>query len=67
MKHFEVPVIAVFTKYDQFLYNVEMDMLDDSDEYQDHNVSAVAVERFQEHYLHPLGNEVEYVQLKSEL
>ena len=67
MKHLEVPVIAVFTKYDQFLYNVEMDMLDDSDEYQDHIVSQVAVERFQEHYLHPLGNEVEYVRLESEL
>jgi hypothetical protein len=34
MKHFEVPIIAVFTKYDQFLYNVEMDVLDDPDEYQ---------------------------------
>ena len=67
MKHFEVPVIAVFTKYDQFLYNVEMDMLDDSDRYQDNTVSEVAAERFQEHYLRPLGNEVEYVQLKSEL
>ena len=65
MKHFEVPVIAVFTKYDQFLYNVEMDMLDDPDEYQDHIVSEVAAERFQEHYLGPLGNEVKYVLLES--
>ena len=67
MKHFEVPIIAVFTKYDQFLYNVEMDMLDDSDEYQGHNVSEVAAERFQKHYLCPLGNEVKYVRLESEL
>ena len=70
MQHFQVPVIAVFTKYDQFLYNVEMDILDDSDEtdqYQDHIVSEVAAEQFQEHYLHPLGNDVEYVRLESEL
>jgi hypothetical protein len=67
MKHFEVPVIAVFTKYDQFLYNVEMDMLDDSDEYQGRSVSEVAADRFQEHYLGHLGNEVEYVRLESEL
>jgi hypothetical protein len=67
MKHFEVPVIAVFTKYDQFLYNVEMDMLDDPDEFQDCTVSEVAAKRFQEHYLHPLGNEVGYVRLESEL
>jgi hypothetical protein len=42
MKHFEVPIIAVFTKYDQFLYNVEMDMLDDPDEFQDCIVSEIA-------------------------
>ncbi|KAF8256966.1 hypothetical protein EI94DRAFT_1819544 [Lactarius quietus] len=28
-----VPVIAVFTKYDQFLCNVEMDMFDEPDKY----------------------------------
>jgi hypothetical protein len=67
MKHFEVPIIAVFTKYDQFLYNVEMDMLDDPDEFQDCIVSEIATKRFQEHYLCPLGNKVEYVRLESEL
>jgi len=59
-----VPVIAVFTKYDQYLYNVEMDVLDDPVEYQGHIVSEVAEERFQEHYLHPLGNDVGYVRLE---
>ena len=67
MKHFEVPVIAVFTKYDQFLYNVEMDVLDDPDEYMACSVSKVAEERFQEHYLHPLGDNVGYVRLESKL
>ena len=67
MKHFEVPVIAVFTKYDQFLRNLKMDMLDDSDKYADRSVSEVAEELFQEHYLCPLGDDIGYVRLESEL
>ena len=66
MKHFEVPVIAVFTKYDQFLRNVRMDVLDDPDKYLGRSVSEVAEEQFQEHYLHPLGDDVGYVRLESE-
>ena len=67
-QHFQVPVIAVFTKYDQFLRNVKMDVLDDPDsKYLDRSVSEVAKELFQEHYLHPLGDDVGYVQLESEL
>ena len=67
MQHFQVPVIAVFTKYDQFLRNVKMDVLDDPDKYLDRSVSEVAKELFQEHYLGPLGDDVSYVQLESEL
>jgi hypothetical protein len=66
-KHLEVPVIVVFTKYDQFLRNVRMDVLDDPDLYLDMSVSEVAKERFQEDYVHPLGDDVRYVQLESEL
>jgi hypothetical protein len=66
MRHFEVPVIAVFTKYDQFLYNVEMDVRDDPDKYMNRSVSEVAEERFQEHYLRPLGDDVKYVRFESE-
>jgi hypothetical protein len=66
MKHFEVPVIVVFTKYDHFLRNVRMDM-DDSDLYTGRSVSEVAKEQFQEDYVHPLGDDVKYVQLESEL
>ena len=66
-QHFQVPVIAVFTKYDQFLRNVKMDVLDDPDKYVDQSVSEVAKEQFQEHYLRPLGDDVKYVQLESEL
>ncbi|KAN0129954.1 hypothetical protein V8E53_012280 [Lactarius tabidus] len=59
-----VPVIALFTKYDQFLFNVEMDVLDDPDKYPS-SVSEEAVKRFQEHYLHPLGNDARYVRLEK--
>ncbi|KAF8263121.1 hypothetical protein EI94DRAFT_1741697 [Lactarius quietus] len=55
-----VPVIAVFTKYDQFLRNVKMDVSDYPGEYPDSNVYQVAEERFQDHYLRPLGNDVKY-------
>ena len=67
MQHFQVPVIAVFTKYDQFLRNVKMDVSDDPDNYLGRSVSEVANEQFQEHYLHPLGDNVGYVRLESEL
>jgi hypothetical protein len=65
-QHFQVPVIAVFTKYDQFLFNVEMDVSDDPDKYLNRSVSEVAMGRFQEHYLRPLGDDVGYVLLESE-
>ena len=65
MDHFEVPVIVVFTKYDQFLRNVEMLLFDYPNEYPDSNVLEVAEKQFQEHYLHPLGDEVRYVRLES--
>ena len=62
--HFEVPVIAVFTKYDQFLYNVAMHLFDYPNEYPGSDVSEVAEKRFQERYLHPLGSDIRFVRLK---
>jgi hypothetical protein len=63
MRHFEVPVIVVFTKY-QFLRNNEIHLLDYPNKYPDsNNVSEVAEKQFQEHY--PLGEGVRYVQLES--
>ena len=67
MRHFQVPVIAVFTKYDQFLRNVKMDVMDEPDNYSGRSVSKVAEQVFQEHYLHPLGDDIGYVRLESEL
>ena len=67
IQHFQVPVIAVFTKYDQFLRDVKDDVFDYPDKYLNRSVSEVAKERFEEHYLHPLGEDIGYVQLESEL
>jgi hypothetical protein len=57
-----VPVIVVFTKYDQFLHNVEMHLVDYPHEYPpDSNVSEEVEKQLQEHNLHPLGNGVRFV------
>jgi hypothetical protein len=60
-----VPVVAVFTKHDQFLRNVEMHMSDFPNEYPNSNVSEAAESQFQEHYLRPLGNDAIFVRLES--
>ncbi|KAH9018570.1 hypothetical protein EDB84DRAFT_1442363 [Lactarius hengduanensis] len=58
-----VPVIAVFTKYDQFRRNVEIDVEDYGSP--DDKVSEVEEKIFQEHYLHPLGDGVRFVRLEQ--
>ena len=55
----------MFTKYDQFRRNVEMDVSDYPDRYPDSNASQVAEKQFQEYYLRPLGDDVNYVRLQS--
>ncbi|KAF8267521.1 hypothetical protein EI94DRAFT_1730201 [Lactarius quietus] len=60
-----VPVIAVFTKYDQFLRNVKMDVSDYPDKYPDSNGNEVAEKLFQDHYVRPLGNNAKYVRLEK--
>ena len=55
----------MFTKYDQFLRNVEMHLLDYPSDYPDSSVSEVAKIQFEEHYLNALGDDVRYVQLES--
>ena len=67
MQYFQVPIIVVFTKYDQFRRNVEMDVSDYPDKYLGSNVSQVVEEQFQEYYLRPLGDDVRYVRLESML
>ena len=61
----EVPVIVVFTKYDQFLRNVEMHLFDYPEECPDSDVSEAVKKQFREHYLDPLGDNIQYVRLES--
>ncbi|KAH9013408.1 GTP-binding protein [Lactarius pseudohatsudake] len=58
-----VPVIAVFTKYDQFRRNVKIDLMDYGNP--DESATEVTEKLFQEHYLHPLGNRVVFVRLEQ--
>ncbi|KAF8264565.1 hypothetical protein EI94DRAFT_1805659 [Lactarius quietus] len=58
-----VPVIAVFTKYDQFLRNVKIHLEDYGNP--GDIVSDVAEKQFQEHYLQPLGDCVRCVRLEK--
>ena len=62
---FQVPVIAVFTKHDQFLRNVKM-YLEDYGNPGD-NVSDAAERLFKEHYLSHLGAGARFVRLESAL
>ena len=57
----------MFTKYDQFRRNVEMNVSDYPDKYPDSKVSQVVEKQFREYYLRPLGNNVRYVRLESML
>ena len=58
-----VPVIAVFTKCDQFLRNVKMHLEDYGNP--DDNLSDAAERQFNEHYLAHLGDGARFVQLES--
>ncbi|KAH9066208.1 hypothetical protein EDB87DRAFT_696152 [Lactarius vividus] len=58
-----VPVIVVFTKYDQFKRNVQIHLEDYGNP--DDNVSDVIEKQFQEHYLRHLGNDVRFVRLEQ--
>ena len=57
-------MIAVFTKFDQFLRNVKIDLEDFGNP--DDDVADVVEKLFEEHYLGPLGDDVRYVRLESE-
>ncbi|KAH9066180.1 hypothetical protein EDB87DRAFT_1553926 [Lactarius vividus] len=58
-----VPVIAVFTKYDQFRKNIRINVEDFGSP--DDDVSQVTEELFQEYYLRPLGDDVRFVRLEN--
>jgi hypothetical protein len=63
MRRFPVPVIAVFTKYDQFLRNVTMHLEDYGNP--DDDISDAVESQFKEHYLAHLGDGARFVRLES--
>jgi hypothetical protein len=66
MRSILVPVIAVFTKYEQFKFNIRM-KLEDEDRH-DSETGAKESERiFQEHYLKVLGANPPFVRLESKV
>ncbi|KAH9025907.1 hypothetical protein EDB84DRAFT_1611636 [Lactarius hengduanensis] len=58
-----VPVIVVFTKYDQFRRNVQIHSEDVGSP--DHNAFDAADKTFKEHYLRPLGDDIRFVRLEK--
>ena len=62
-----VPVIAVFTKYDQFKRNIRMHLQDHPNENMDSEAGDIVERRFQEDYQSPLGEGARFVRLESGL
>ena len=60
---FQVPVIAVFTKYDQFKHDIEMKL---EDENRETDLDAEVEKIFDQHYLASLGGHPPFVRLESE-
>jgi hypothetical protein len=60
-----VPVIAVFTKYDQFKWDIQMKLEDDS-ENRETDLDAEVEKIFDQHYLASLGGHPPFVRLESE-
>jgi len=67
MQYFQVPVIAVFTKYDQFKYNVKMRLEDEACSNPKAEASDEAEKMFQMHYLSGLEGKPNFVRLESEV
>jgi hypothetical protein len=62
---FQVPVIAVFTKYDQFKREIKM-KLEDGPRDSGTNVENEVESIFRQHYLAPLEGTTPFVRLESE-
>jgi hypothetical protein len=63
---FQVPVIAVFTKYDQFRLDVAMKLEDQGLDASPARLNAEMDTIFEEHYLANLRPSAPYVRLESE-
>jgi hypothetical protein len=62
---FQVPVIAVFTKYDQFKRNIKMKLEDDGRDLETHS-DTEAESVFYQYYLGSLSGPPSFVRLESE-
>jgi len=72
LKHFKdicpdknVPVVAVFTKFEQFKRNIKMHLEDHPNENLDGNAADVLKRRFEEDYQRHLGDGARFVQLEK--
>ena len=65
MWDFPVPVIAVFTKYDQFKHDIKM-KLEDEDRDQEMDLNAEVDNIFHQHYLAGLNGPPPFIRLESE-
>ena len=63
LRTFQVPVIAVFTKYDQFKRDIKMKL---EDENRETDLDVEVKKIFDEHYLANLGGHPPFVRLESE-
>ena len=64
MWDFPVPVIAVFTKYDQFKRNIRM-QLEDEDSDPERDLDAEVDKIFKQHYLACLNGPPPFIRLES--
>ena len=62
---FPVPVIAVFTKYDQFKRNIKM-KFEDEDRDPEIDLDAEAESIFKQHYLASFNGSPPFIRLESE-
>jgi len=65
MWDFQVPVVAVFTKYDQFKHDIKM-KLEDEGCGQEMDLNAEVENIFNQHYLASLNGRPPFIRLESE-
>ena len=65
MWDFQVPVIAVFTKFDQFKHDTKMKLEDEGSD-PEIDLNAEVESRFQRHYLAELNGSPPFIRLESE-
>jgi len=63
--HFQVPVIAVFTKFDQFKRDIKMKLHDEGRD-PEMNLNAEVENIFNQHYMANLNGPPPFIRLESE-